>query len=96
VHALALGTTGGLIIGMVTRTARGHTGRPLQVSKLEVTAYALVMLAALVRLAGALLPTAFYPLSLMLAASAWSLAFALYLAKFTPWLMQTRLDGKDG
>lgn len=96
VHALALGTTGGLIIGMVTRTARGHTGRPLQVSKLEVTAYALVMLSALVRLAGALLPTAFYPLSLMLAASAWSLAFALYLAKFTPWLMQTRLDGKDG
>jgi len=96
VHALALGATGGLIIGMVTRTARGHTGRPLQVSSLEVGAYALVLLAALVRLGGALLPAAFYPMSLMLAASAWSLAFALYLVKFTPWLMQTRLDGKDG
>ena len=29
VHALAVGATGGLIIGMVTRTARGHTARPL-------------------------------------------------------------------
>jgi uncharacterized protein involved in response to NO len=33
VHALAVGATGGLIIGMVTRTARGHTGRPLQASR---------------------------------------------------------------
>ncbi|MDD5030986.1 MAG: NnrS family protein, partial [Rhodoferax sp.] len=38
VHALALGATGGLIIGMMTRTARGHTGRPLQVSKAELAA----------------------------------------------------------
>ena len=28
VHAFAVGTTGGLIIGMITRTARGHTGGP--------------------------------------------------------------------
>jgi len=96
VHALALGATGGLIIGMITRTARGHTGRALQVSRLEVGAYLLVMVAALVRLAGALLPAAWYPMTLMLAATAWSLAFGLYLLKYTPWLLQTRLDGKDG
>ena len=34
-HALAVGATGGLIIGMVTRTARGHTGRPLAVGRWE-------------------------------------------------------------
>jgi len=33
---------------------------------------------------------------LWLAAIAWSLAFLLYLWKYTPWLLQTRLDGKDG
>jgi uncharacterized protein involved in response to NO len=49
VHALAVGATGGLIIGMVTRTARGHTGRPLRASKAEVLAYALVMAAATLR-----------------------------------------------
>jgi len=96
VHALALGSTGGLILGMMTRTARGHTGRPLAVSKAEVLAYALVLAAALVRVIGALLPAAVYPMSLMLAATAWSLAFGIYLVKYTPWLSQTRLDGKDG
>jgi len=35
-------------------------------------------------------------MTLMLAASAWSLAFGLYLLKYTPWLLQSRLDGKDG
>lgn len=30
VHALTVGAAGGLIIGMMTRTARGHTGRRLQ------------------------------------------------------------------
>jgi len=32
IHGLAVGATAGLIVGMVTRTARGHTGRPLKVS----------------------------------------------------------------
>jgi uncharacterized protein involved in response to NO len=27
---------------------------------------------------------------------AWALAFALYLAQYTPWLLRARLDGKDG
>lgn len=98
VHALAVGATGGLIIGMMTRTARGHTGRPLRVSRPEVAAYALVMAAALLR---ALVPlfTAQGPLTagpLVGAATAWFAAFALYLWIFTPWLTSTRLDGKDG
>jgi uncharacterized protein involved in response to NO len=29
-HALTVGAIGGMIIGMITRTARGHTGRPLR------------------------------------------------------------------
>ena len=52
IHALAVGATGGLIIGMITRTARGHTGRPLQVSRPEVLAYALVMAGAVLRVLG--------------------------------------------
>ncbi len=94
VHALAVGATGGLIIGMVTRTARGHTGRPLTASPLEVAAYALVMAAALLR---ALVPVfTASTLPLLAAGAAWSAAFALYLWLFTPWLLRPRLDGKDG
>jgi uncharacterized protein involved in response to NO len=96
VHALAVGATGGLIIGMVTRTARGHTGRPIQVSGVEVTAYLLVMLAAVLRVFLPLIAPELLVVSLIAAATAWSAAFMLYLWVFAPWLLRTRLDGKDG
>ena len=95
-HALAIGATAGLIIGMITRTARGHTGRPLQVSHPEVVAYVLVMTAAAARVLLPLATPQWLPLALVIAAAAWSAAFAIYLFIFTPWLLQTRLDGKDG
>jgi uncharacterized protein involved in response to NO len=94
VHALAVGATGGLIIGMITRTARGHTGRPLKVSTVEVAAYALVMAAALLRTLVPLVASPTVPL--IAAAVAWSCAFMLYLRVFTPWLTRARPDGKDG
>lgn len=94
VHALAVGATGGLVIGMVTRTARGHTGRPLVASAVEVTAYALVLGAALLR--SVLAPAVPPALALPLAGTAWSLAFGLYLWRFAPWLLAPRADGKDG
>lgn len=95
-HALAVGATGGLIIGMITRTARGHTGRPLQVGRAETLAYLLVMLAAVLRV---LLPIAApqaFVLWLVLAAVAWSAAFGIYAWIYTPWLLRARVDGKAG
>jgi uncharacterized protein involved in response to NO len=96
VHALAVGATGGLIIGMITRTARGHTGRPLRASRLEVVAYGLVAAAAVLRVAMPLVLPQQQTLWWVVAAMAWSAAFGLYLIVFTPWLLTTRLDGKDG
>lgn len=96
IHALAVGATGGLIIGMITRTARGHTGRPLLASPIEVAAYGLVMLAGVLRVVLPVLAPQWLAPSVIAAAFAWSLAFALYLAVFTPWLLRARLDGKDG
>ncbi|MBE7417605.1 MAG: NnrS family protein [Ideonella sp.] len=96
VHALAVGATSALIIGMVTRTARGHTGRPLQVSRLEVLAYVLVLTAAAVRVGVPLVAPQHLAASLIGAAVAWSTAFGIYIFVFAPWLVSTRLDGKDG
>jgi uncharacterized protein involved in response to NO len=95
-HALAVGATGGLIIGMITRTARGHTGRTLKVSGPEVMAYALVMLAAMLRVLLPLVSPDLLSISLIGAAFAWMVAFTIYLVIYTPWLMRTRLDGRDG
>lgn len=96
VHAFAVGVIGGLIIGMVTRTARGHTGRPLQPSRGEVVAYSLVMLAAVLRVLVPAVQSHWYPYALEGAACLWGIAFAIYLFIYTPWLTRTRLDGKDG
>ena len=37
-----------------------------------------------------------YVTSVVLAAAAWSVAFGIYLVVFTPWLLRSRIDGKDG
>lgn len=96
IHALAVGATAGLIVGMVTRTARGHTGRPLKVSRLEVAAYLLVTGAAVARVLLPMVAPAHTSDWFVVAAAAWAVAFALYLWVFTPWLLSSRLDGKDG
>lgn len=96
VHALAVGATGGLIIGMITRTARGHTGRPLRASGLEIAAYLLVLAAAVMRVLLPLISPALLPLALTGAAATWCGAFVLYLAVYGPWLLRARIDGKDG
>jgi uncharacterized protein involved in response to NO len=61
-----------------------------------VAAYALVMTAAVLRVLVPLLLPGFYMETLVLTAAAWSAAFLIYLWVYSPWLMQTRLDGKDG
>jgi uncharacterized protein involved in response to NO len=96
IHALAVGATGGLIIAMITRTARGHTGRPLQASRLEVAAYVLVLGAAVCRVLLPLVAPQWFTHLIAGAAAAWSAAFLIYLFIYTPWLMRTRVDGKDG
>lgn len=96
VHALGVGATGGLILGMMTRTARGHTGRPLTADAPEIAIYGLIMLAALLRVLLPLLVPSLYVSGLVASAAAWSAAFLIYLWQYTPWLVSARPDGKDG
>jgi uncharacterized protein involved in response to NO len=96
VHALGVGATGGLILGMMTRTARGHTGRPLAADAPELAIYALIMLAAVLRVLLPMLAPSLYVSSLVVSAAAWSAAFLIYLWQYTPWLVSARPDGKDG
>ncbi|MFP5401897.1 MAG: NnrS family protein [Gammaproteobacteria bacterium] len=96
IHALAIGATGGLIIGMITRTALGHTGRMLVAGGIETAAYALVLIAALLRV----LTVGFLPVAQLggvhAAATLWSIAFLLYVWRYAPFLLRARVDGKEG
>jgi uncharacterized protein involved in response to NO len=95
-HAFGIGAVGGMIIGMITRTARGHTGRPLVAGLPEVFAYGLVQAAALVRVVLGLALPALYGSTLLLAALFWAVAFVLYLIVYLPILTRPRIDGKPG
>jgi uncharacterized protein involved in response to NO len=95
-HALGAGAVGGTIIGMITRTARGHSGRPLQVGTAETVAYALVHVGALIRVFGPLIAPAHYGALLVAGGLAWSAAFLTYLFVYWPILARPRLDGKPG
>lgn len=90
VHLIGMAGFSILIIGMVTRTALGHLGRPLQLDRSMVVSYWLVIFAVVLRLA-ALAPTAAMQALLHASATAWSLAFALYLWRFVPMLIRPRL-----
>jgi uncharacterized protein involved in response to NO len=95
-HALTVGAIGGITLGMMTRTARGHTARPLIAGRAEVGAYALVHLSAFVRV---LLPLALpsaYLTTVGVSAILWGLAFLVFTIAYVPILFRPRLDGKPG
>lgn len=96
VHALTVGAVGGLIIGMMTRTARGHTGRALHADGVDVACYGLVLAAAVCRVAvPSLVPAAALHATLV-SAALWSAGFGLYALRYWPVLTRPRIDGKPG
>ena len=95
-HALTVGSMAGLIIGMMTRTALGHTGRPLRAGAAETAMFGLIQLGAVARLCAAVGPAAAREACLVGSALGWSLAFSLYVAVYGRYLWRVRIDGKEG
>jgi len=91
VHIIGMGGFAVLIIGMVTRTALGHTGRPLALDGSMLASYWFMVLAVLLRLA-ALMPTSFAGSLLHAAAAAWMVSLGLYLYRYIPILIRPRAD----
>lgn len=92
-HALSVGAMAGLILAMIARVTLGHTGRPLQLPAGMVWAFMLFNLAAVARV----FLSSVWPVGgLWLAASCWSLAFALYVWRYAPMLVRARVDGHPG
>ena len=95
-HALTVGVVGALTLGMMTRTARGHTGRALVADPWEIGAFLRVTAAAIMRV---LLPLALpntYREAVIASACLWLGAYAIYVVRYWPILTRARLDGKPG
>ena len=95
-HALTVGAIGGLTIGMMTRTARGHTGQPLRADRFDVTCYALILVAALLRVFVPLVAPGAQMTAVLGAATLWSTGYAIYAVHYWPWLSRARHDGQPG
>jgi uncharacterized protein involved in response to NO len=78
VHAFTAGAIGTMILAVMTRVTRGHTGRALSVDRATVAIYMLVNLAAIVRVAAAFGEAWTMPL-LVASASLWIGAFLLFV-----------------
>lgn len=95
-HVLTVGSMAGLIIGMITRTALGHTGRPLNAGRSELFMYLLIQAGVIARLLAAQDVLQLRPAMLVIAAACWSAAFLLYVVVYAPYLLRARVDGRDG
>jgi uncharacterized protein involved in response to NO len=96
IHAFTAGVIGGAIVAMITRTARGHTGRPLAADTRDIASYALVTLGSVLRIAGPLVAPGHYQLWIGSAGVCWIAAFAIYVAAYALPLMRPREDSKPG
>lgn len=95
-HALTIGAIGGMTLGMMTRTALGHTGRPLSAGRAEAAAYVLIQLAAAARV---LLPIAWpaaYLAGSVMSGALWTAAFTIFTVAYWPILTRPRADGRPG
>lgn len=95
-HALTAGAIGTMTLGMMTRTARGHTARPLRADRFDVAAYLCVLVAALVRVGVPLAMPAWTVGASLVAGWLWACGFGLYAVRYAPSLWRPRLDGKPG
>lgn len=93
-HLVAISAMAGMMLAMMARVALGHTGRPLQVSRLLALAFAAVFVSGLVRASAGLLPQP--QLSWYSSAGLWLGAFVIFTWVYWPILTSPRLDGRPG
>ena len=92
-HALTVGTIGGLILAMMARVSLGHTGRDLEPPRGMAAAFALLQAGAACRVfvAGVWPGWGWW-----LAGLCWMAAFGVFAWRYAPMLWSARVDGHPG
>ena len=88
VHAITVGSMAGMMLAMMTRSALGHSGRPLVPTWVEIAIYYLIVASAAVRVFGILLYPEGYFVVLGVSALCWVGAFGLFTGRY--WGIVTR------
>ncbi|MDO5639723.1 MAG: NnrS family protein [Neisseria sp.] len=97
VHLIGVGGIGLLTLGMMARTALGHTGHPIYPAPKPIPlAFWLMILATLTRVLATFVSGTAYTHSIRCSAALFALALLLYAWRYVPWLLKPRADGKAG
>ena len=94
IHALTIGAIGGLTLGMMTRTARGHSGRPLDAGSAEVACFVLIQFAVMARVFVPLAVPESYRHAIIASGVFWVCAYTLLAVRLAPMLLRPRIDGR--
>jgi uncharacterized protein involved in response to NO len=95
-HALTVGGIGVVTLGMMARVSLGHTGRPMQPSRLVEGSFVALNLAAALRVFGPLLLPERQALWVDASGTLWALVFLVFLYHYLPILTRPRPDGQPG
>lgn len=96
IHALTTGAISGLMMAMMMRSTLGHTGRPLEASRLDINAFFVLQLAAIVRVMATFVSPDTHGKLVVVSGLLWALAFAAFLLRYLPMLARPRIDGRPG
>ncbi|NRP20440.1 hypothetical protein LPJGGPFB_03699 [Ensifer adhaerens] len=88
-HVMTVGVMASMMLAVMTRASRGHTGRPLAASNLSCASYIAIIGAALARPFAEILPTHYHHL-LALSGALWIMAFGLFCIEYGPMLVRAR------
>ncbi len=94
IHALTVGSIGSMTLGMMCRVTLGHTGRDLVCGFVTVASFALMQMAAIMRVFGPLFIPDHYTFWVVGSGVLWAGCFALYLGCYALMLLQPRPDGQ--
>ena len=97
VHLIGVGGIGVLTLGMMARTALGHTGNSIYPPPKSVpVAFWLMIAATVIRIIATFVSGTGYTHSIRTSAVLFALSLLLYAWKYIPWLIRPRADGKPG
>lgn len=88
-HVLTVGVIAFMMLAVMTRATRGHTGRPLVGSTLTSASYIAIAGAALIRPLAEVLPEHYHHL-IALSGALWIAAFVLFTLEYGPMLVRER------
>jgi uncharacterized protein involved in response to NO len=95
-HATTMGFLGSLMVAMVTRVSCGHGGRSLVADRLAWSAFLLLQVATVLRIAAALAPPAWIGALTLAVAALWLAVVAPWALRLLRWYGQPRPDGRPG